>query len=146
MTEITISRLSPHLIQPRELTQLNALLKQFSPKAAPLTMVDLRTMVQQNFLFVARNEGKNNIVGMTMLAYYHKPTGRVGIIEDVIVDQAYRRQGIGRALVQRAIDTGRRCGLKHIELTSNPSRVEARALYTSLGFKERDTGCFRLEL
>lgn len=145
MTEITISSLSPHLVKPRELAQLNALLKQFSPNAAPLTTVVLRTMLLHNFLFVAWDTEKN-VVGMTMLVHYHKPTGHVGIIEDVIVDQAHRRQGIGRALVQHAIDTGRGCGLKHIELTSNPSRVEARALYTSLGFKERDTGCFRLKL
>lgn len=145
MTQITISSLSPHLIKQQELAQINALLKQFSPKAAPLTAVVLRTMLLNNFLFIAW-DAERNVVGMTMLVHYHKPTGHVGIIEDVIVDQAHRRQGIGRALVSHAIHTARACGLKHIELTSNPSRVEARALYRSLGFEERDTTCFRLTL
>ena len=36
-----------------------------------------------------------------------------------------------------------RC-VPRIELTSHPSRVAARALYRSLGFKPRKTGVFEL--
>ena len=38
----------------------------------------------------------------------------------------------------------RKAGVASIELTSHPSRVAARALYRSLGFKPRKTGVFEL--
>ncbi|KAF9978417.1 hypothetical protein BGZ65_007007 [Modicella reniformis] len=65
-------------------------------------------------------------------------------IEDLIVSNDCRGQGVGRGLMQRAIQEAvevRACRM--VDLTSKPDRIQARALYESLGFKIKDTGAFR---
>lgn len=86
------------------------------------------------------------IIGSASLAISHSPTGRHGWIEDVVVDQAARGQGIGRMLTQSLLDKARALGLKQVYLTSRPSRVAANKLYHSMGFIQRDTKVYRFEL
>ncbi|KAK3806427.1 MAG: acyl-CoA N-acyltransferase [Benniella sp.] len=65
-------------------------------------------------------------------------------IEDLVVLDEYRGQGIGRGLMQRALNEAvevRDCTM--VDLTSRPDRAQARALYESLGFTLRETGVFR---
>ncbi|KAF9353089.1 hypothetical protein BGX26_009129 [Mortierella sp. AD094] len=65
-------------------------------------------------------------------------------VEDLVVSNDCRGQGIGRGLMKRALHDAvhiRDCEM--VDLTSRPDRVQARALYESLGFKLRDTGSFR---
>ena len=40
----------------------------------------------------------------------------------------------------------RRKGLRFVDLTSRPSRVSANGLYRSLGFRLRETNCYRHDL
>ena len=37
-------------------------------------------------------------------------------------------------------------GASRLDLTAGEAKEAARALYASLGFEERETGCFRLRL
>ncbi|KAG0048735.1 hypothetical protein BGZ83_006338 [Gryganskiella cystojenkinii] len=65
-------------------------------------------------------------------------------IEDLVVLNDYRGKGLGRGLMQRALTEAvesHHCSM--VDLTSKPDRVQARALYESLGFQLRDTGAFR---
>jgi ribosomal protein S18 acetylase RimI-like enzyme len=55
-------------------------------------------------------------------------------------------QGIGRALVERAVEMANDYGADGIYLTSRPSREVARALYRKVGFEEVPTTVFRLLL
>ncbi|KAG0221483.1 acyl-CoA N-acyltransferase [Mortierella sp. GBAus27b] len=65
-------------------------------------------------------------------------------IEDVVVLNEYRGQGIGRGLMQRALfEAVEVRGCTMVDLTSRPDRADARRLYESLGFSLRDTGVFR---
>ena len=48
-----------------------------------------------------------------------------------------RRQGLGRALMDAAIDTARAEGATHMDLGTGEDDVAARALYESLGFSTR---------
>ncbi len=81
---------------------------------------------------------------MATLVPYHKPAGYVGVVEDVVVTKAWREKGVGKALMQRVILHACSLGLESLDLTSMPSRTEAWGLYLGLGFKQRETGCFRL--
>jgi ribosomal protein S18 acetylase RimI-like enzyme len=49
-----------------------------------------------------------------------------------------RGQGLGRALMQAAIDHARREGADHMDLGTGEDDVAARALYESLGFTNRE--------
>ncbi|KAG0359000.1 hypothetical protein BG005_001521 [Podila minutissima] len=65
-------------------------------------------------------------------------------IEDLVVSTECRGQGVGRALMQRALHEAihtHKCSM--VDLTSKPDRLQARKLYESLGFQIRDTGAFR---
>jgi len=48
---------------------------------------------------------------------------------------AYRRQGIGRSLLQTAVDWARETGVRKLELHVFPWNEPAIALYESFGFE-----------
>lgn len=98
-------------------------------------------------LLLARDPGSGNkIVGMLCLTIYRVPTGIRSIIEDVAVDEYVRGQGIGKALVNRAIEIARDTGASGVSLTSNPRREAANRLYRSLGFELRKTNPYFYKL
>jgi ribosomal protein S18 acetylase RimI-like enzyme len=123
------------------------LVPQLTNNNLPPSLDDLVALVRDaaSTLMVARNaEGK--IVGALTLSIYRVPTGVRSIIEDVIVDNASRGQGIGEALMFRAIKVARERGAKNISLTSNPMREAANRLYLRVGFKKRETNAYQLKL
>ena len=123
------------------------LLPQLSSSASvPATeYVEAMLAREDTHLLTARNEG-GEIVGMLTLLFVAIPTGRKAWIEDVVTDAESRGCGVGRALVERAIEIARTEGSRRIYLTSNPSRTAAHALYKSCGFVEYDTAVFQLNL
>ena len=97
-------------------------------------------------IFIAENDEKH-IVGCATLCVFESPTGRKASVEDVVVLPAYRGQGIGRTLLQRIIDfAGSKLSPIDLRLTSNPSRVEANAMYQALGFVQRETNVYMMKL
>jgi ribosomal protein S18 acetylase RimI-like enzyme len=98
----------------------------------------------QSVLYLARVEGR--IVGSLTLALYQIPTGLKAWIEDVVVDESARGQGIGEALNTAAIEEARRRGAKDLSLTSRPSREAANRLYQRLGFQRYETNLYRFPL
>jgi ribosomal protein S18 acetylase RimI-like enzyme len=119
------------------------LLPQLSGSATPLGLDDLTRIVghQAITLLVARGDGV--IVGMLALVTFPLPTGLRARIEDVVVDEAARGQGVGTALTMAAVALGRRQGARSIDLTSRASRVAANRLYQRLGFQRRDSNVYR---
>jgi ribosomal protein S18 acetylase RimI-like enzyme len=96
-------------------------------------------------LFIARDES-GAIIGMAILAMYRISTGIRTYIEDVVVDEKARGQGVGEALCRHIIQEARELGVKTIDLTSRPSREAANRLYQKMGFEKRDTNVYRLNL
>jgi ribosomal protein S18 acetylase RimI-like enzyme len=71
------------------------------------------------------------------------PTGVRAWIEDVVVDESARGQGVGHALNARALEIAEGAGARTVDLTSRPSREAANRLYRRLGFVQRDTNVYR---
>ena len=92
-------------------------------------------------LLAARLDGQ--IVGLLTLAMFPIPTGFRAWIEDVIVDETARGQGIGEALTKEALDLAEAAGARTVDLTSRPSREAAGRLYERVGFAERSTRIYR---
>lgn len=59
-------------------------------------------------------------------------------IEELYVIPGRRGRGIGRALLEAAMEAAREAGATHIELTTGESDTEARGLYESSGFTNRE--------
>ncbi len=121
------------------------LVPQLTTNHPPPGREDLTALLESgaSTLVVARSPtGQDRIVGAACLAIYRVPTGVRAVIEDVVVESAARRQGIGEALVRRLLEIAREMGLEGVALTSNPRRVSANRLYVRLGFKLRETNSY----
>jgi ribosomal protein S18 acetylase RimI-like enzyme len=59
-------------------------------------------------------------------------------LEELYVAPAKRGQGLGRALLEAAIETARQQGAARIELGTSEDDVAARGLYESAGFSNRE--------
>jgi ribosomal protein S18 acetylase RimI-like enzyme len=90
-------------------------------------------------------DGAGRIVGLLTLAVFRIPTGVRAWIEDVVVDQAVRGQGVGEALTREAVRLAAAAGARTVDLTSRPSREAANRLYRRLGFAVRETNVYRYD-
>lgn len=141
MSEVSIDILRS--ISDEERQQIAALVAQLTTKQVDPSRFDEVVDSHNTLLLTARRNGR--IVGVLVLALYPTLTGRKAWIEDVVVDNAERGAGIGRALVERAIAEASERGAVTLDLTSNPSRQAAHRLYRACGFEERATTPFRLK-
>lgn len=63
--------------------------------------------------------------------------GTVASIDELVVDDPSRGQGIGTALLDYVIDMARKAGCGRIELDSAFHRTEAHSFYERKGFEKR---------
>ena len=140
--------------------RIDTLLHMLSPDAPALGHARLAELLAgDSFWLFVTEDADGQLAGMLPLTRCHTLSSSKFWIEDVIVDPAYRGQGVGRALVHAAVeyvrtavehehttsDSTTACERKpSLYLTSNPKRTAARALYRSEGFEEYETGVFRI--
>jgi ribosomal protein S18 acetylase RimI-like enzyme len=60
--------------------------------------------------------------------------GELALIQAVYVSPDFRRQGIGRTMMVRALEICARSLFKHVFLSTEPGNVAARGLYAGMGF------------
>jgi ribosomal protein S18 acetylase RimI-like enzyme len=123
---------------------INRLLSQLSKSAPPLDAEALRQIAAWNGVSVLTARAGGEIIGMLTLVTFPIPTGIRAWIEDVVVDESARDQGVGEALIREAVRLARTAGARTVDLTSRPSREAASRLYERLGFRLRDTRAYRL--
>jgi ribosomal protein S18 acetylase RimI-like enzyme len=143
IAEVTaVDQVTPELVE-----AFARLIPQLSSSNPPPDEAALRRIVasQASHLLVAR-DGAGRIVGSLTLVVFPIPTGMRAWIEDVVVDQAAGRQGIGTALNRFALDLARELGARTVDLTSRPSREVANRLYRGIGFVPRETNVYRYDL
>lgn len=134
------------------IAEINRLLYQLSGKSRRLTRNKINKILsQKNFYLltvkdISISEKDAPIIGMACIYFQDTLTGYKGYIDDVVVDDNYRGRGLGERLVRRLIDLAKKNIAAHIDLTSNPKRKAANALYKKLGFKKRKTNVYRLML
>ncbi|MDQ2691491.1 MAG: GNAT family N-acetyltransferase, partial [Chloroflexota bacterium] len=62
---------------------------------------------------------------------------KYALIDDFVVDPKFRRQGVGRALIQRCIEWAKEKSLPGVTLETQDINVPACLLYERCGFKLR---------
>ncbi|HJS20588.1 MAG TPA: GNAT family N-acetyltransferase [Anaerolineales bacterium] len=118
------------------------LIPQLGAHKIPPSLDELAALIQSagSTLLVARESDENGrIIGILSLTIYRVPTGLRSIVEDLVVDESMRRQGVGEALVRQAIQLAREAGANGVSLSSNLQREAANRLYQSMGFELRKT-------
>lgn len=97
-------------------------------------------------LYVAEIDGV--VVGTFQTTFITTLTGRGSsslTVEAVHTRHDRRGAGIGRAMILRAVEEGRRRGVRLVQLTSNAARTDAHRFYEGLGFSRSHLG-FKLKL
>lgn len=121
------------------------MLAQLTAREYPFGEQELRAIIEDSAsqLFIMRDDER--IIGMLTLGHYTSPTGRKVWVEDVVVSAEYRGKGLGRRLINHAIEYCREnlspCTLM---LTSNPARVAANELYRTSGFEPKQTNVYKM--
>ena len=116
-------------------------LSRSSPAPSPEQLGEMVAAAGTRLLLAKDGDGR--IVGSLTLVVFRIPTGVRAWIEDVVVDEGARRQGVGEALTRRACEVATEAGARTVDLTSRPSREAANRLYARLGFEQRDTNVYR---
>jgi GNAT superfamily N-acetyltransferase len=134
MAEVVIERLTE--ASPEAAEQIDELMGQLTKNADRLDVARLeRILAATGVLYVARVDGK--IVGTVYRVDMHHPVRSKSWIEDLVVDENFRGQGIARRLMETAIaETPPE--MVSVSLNSNVARVESHKLYGKLGFEVRD--------
>lgn len=82
-------------------------------------------------------EEHNKIIGtlqLTIIANLTYRGGKRAQIEGVRIDDTYRGQGIGKTLIEWAINKAREVGCHVVQLTTDKQRPDALTFYKKLGF------------
>jgi ribosomal protein S18 acetylase RimI-like enzyme len=119
------------------------LLPQLSSSAAPPDAAALAAIVASPSVTVLIARSDDYIVGSLTVAMFPIPTGLRAWIEDVVVDESARGQGVGAILTQEAVRLAREAGARSLDLTTRPSREAAGRLYERAGFQQRETRLYR---
>jgi ribosomal protein S18 acetylase RimI-like enzyme len=120
---------------------IRALLPQLTEARTPPTLEQLQDVVTNQRLLVARDED-GAVLGTLTFVLYRVSSGVKGRIEDVIVDESARGQGVGEALVREGMRLANEAGVLMLELTSMPYRQSANRLYRRLGFVRKPTNVY----
>ncbi|MFI9811340.1 GNAT family N-acetyltransferase [Saccharothrix variisporea] len=62
------------------------------------------------------------------------------LVENMVVESAARRRGVGSALLDTAFSWARECGCYKVQLLSNAKREEAHSFYEGHGFAQSARG------
>jgi GNAT superfamily N-acetyltransferase len=97
-------------------------------------------------IYVARDAGK--VIAMAALHFTTSTAegGKAAWLEDCIVRPDYRRQGIGKALLEYVVAQARAEGALRVMLLTDADNERAQALYRKTGFTDSAMLAMRLLL
>lgn len=124
--------------------QISKLYKQLGGDKVQIKLKEL--LEEKNQITLAYCEDKNEIVGIALMCTYKVISGNKGWIEDVVVDSNSRGKGIGRKLMNKLLEEGKKMNLSKILLFTEDHRTPAINLYLDLGFKFRDSQIYTIKL
>lgn len=135
-----------HNVTTKALEEINALLPQLSSSAKPLTYARLLDMVKNMATTTLVIKDGQKIIGIGMIMIYDVPTEKRAWLEEIIVDEGYRGQGLGEQVSKELIEIAKRERVNRVYLSSGPQREAANKLYQKLGFEKKETNVYRLKL
>jgi GNAT superfamily N-acetyltransferase len=118
------------------------------PAESALTRAVWQQILSEPSRTVLVAELRNQVVGTLDLIVVPNLTSRGSpwaIVENMVVAEAHRREGVGQALMGEVMSRVRQAGAYKIQLLSHRGRAGAHAFYTALGFQASAEG-FRLYL
>lgn len=134
-----ITRFSPNL-----LSDLQVVIEQLTPDRV-LKAKNIKALLADKTMRLFGVFDGKRLVGTATLVLVLKLGGIRAVVEDVVVDSAYRGRGLGEKLMREVLKDARKCKAEKVSLTSRHDRVVAHALYKKLGFTIKETNVFQLK-
>jgi ribosomal protein S18 acetylase RimI-like enzyme len=136
-----------------DLAGILELLKQLIENAGSSDNIDLKYAnkkweeIENNNIkyFLAKDNGR--IIGSCYICIIPNLTynGKsIGYIENVIVDKNYRKRGIGKKIMEMAIEYAKENNCYKVVLQSGKKRVEAHKFYEKIGFNGKSKKAYEL--
>ena len=131
-------------LQEKDLADIKKLLDQMSTHARPVDLKQIDEVTKHSYIFSARDGEK--LVGMGMLAPVFKMMGFFGNVEDMVVLEDYRGQGVGKKILEKIIEKAKALEMDHLFLTHRQHRAAAKGLYEAYGLEEHLATPYKLYL
>lgn len=125
------------------LREVRALVKQLDPTATVYAQAFQRAERDGYCATVVRN-GK--LVGMGWIFPRQTLLRRQAVIEDMIVDVAWRRRMVATEIMQDLLAWAKRNRIEVVELITSPKRIAANRFYRKAGFHLHETNHYLLYL
>ena len=134
-----------------DLPELSRLYQQLIPN--DISIPKMKKVLDRNkdnsnhIILAARDNGK--LVGTLLAATCEMLFGQCKsfmVVEDVIVDEAHRRSGVGVALIQHIEGYAKNNNCSYIMLVTDIDRVGSQKFYESLGYKTKEYCAFKKQL
>jgi phosphinothricin acetyltransferase len=93
-------------LNPNKGTQIANLFKQLGGDKEQTNLKEL--LEEGNRITLAYCEDHGQVIGIASMCTYKVISGKKGWIEDVVVDEQYRGQGIGRMLMEKLLEEEKR--------------------------------------
>ncbi len=136
-----VTKIDDHLAK-----TIKDLFPQLTTFRKPPEKEDLKEIIATDstiLLILTKDKAGLEIIGTLSIAFYKTPSGHHAWVEDVIVDKQFRGKGLGKALMNKALELARERKAYSVNLTSMPERLAANKLYQKLGFKKNKTNLYK---
>lgn len=106
-----------------------------------INQLDASAVLNEQYLYRATLNGfiskiydGEKLIGMGWIFPRQTLLRKQAVVEDMIVDNAYRGKGYGQKILLNLLDWAKKEGIEVVELTTNPQRIAANELYKKVGF------------
>lgn len=129
-------------VTPADFASVSAISAQLGYPATPEEVAERFANIRNrpdHFIRVACN-AEGTVIGWVHAHFIERlHVARYADVAGLVVDQAARRQGAARALMQAVEDWARSHNLPRIRLRSGQQRTDAHAFYESIGYRHVTT-------
>ena len=135
-----------------ELSSLLELYKQLNQDDNIINEITVKNiwenMKNQNIKYFVAKENNNIIASCYICIIPNLTRGgkSIGFIENVITEIKYRKKGIGKKIMENAINYGKEQDCYKIILQSGKERTDAHKFYESMGFDGESKKAFELRI
>lgn len=106
----------------------------------PITPEEFSAFLQEQRLLLAQKDGTVVAYAVFAMQEFDIPKlmpQKTLKLEEICVEEAYRRQGIAKALLQELMRLGKAAGCTDLRLTCDPHNAAGIAFYESLGMQPK---------
>lgn len=106
----------------------------------PIPHEEFSGLLQEQRLLLAQQDGKviaYAVFGVQQLDVPKLMPHKTLKLDEICVDEAYRRQGVAKVFLHELMQRGREQGCNDLRLTCDPHNAAGIALYESLGMKPK---------